>query len=156
MKNSLILLIFSLLIVSCNSEADKSSGQSDAGATETTTSSETYPTPFFEIENYEDSDGNPKSTVNLNVSNKKIKIADVMACEKIEPADYEQYQIPKNAIEACGGWWAGAGDYFYLISNGDDNYTVMQGEMHEEKETNDYDYKMVINLSNKLIPKAEK
>ena len=61
----------------------------------------------------------------------------------------------QEAIDACGGWWAGAGDYLYLVSNGDDNYTVMQGEMHEEKETNDYDYKMVINLSNKLIPRSE-
>ena len=154
MRLTLILFIFSAFLFACNSDT----GTSDQAQSEETSNMENageHPVPFFVIESYQDSLGNPKSTVNLNVSNKKLKIADVMACEKIEPKDYERYQIPKEAIDACGGWWAGAGDYFYLISNGDDNYTVMQGEMHEEKETNNYDYKMVMNLSNKLIPRSE-
>jgi len=29
--------------------------------------------------------------------------------------EYENFEIPQNAKSAIGGWWAGAGDYFYFI-----------------------------------------
>ena len=63
--------------------------------------------------------------------------------------DYANYQIPDEAIAACGGWWAGAGDYFYMIDNGNDNFTILRGSMDEQQTSDDYSYKMVMNLSNK-------
>lgn len=44
----------------------------------------------------------------------KIK-TEYMHLEKIPYDDYEQYDIPKKAKTACGGWYAGTGDYFYSI-----------------------------------------
>lgn len=37
------------------------------------------------------------------------------ACADIERKYYSSYEIPENAIDACGGWYAGSGDYYYSI-----------------------------------------
>jgi len=73
--------------------------------------------------------------------------------KQIKKENFQNYQIPATAIAACGGWWAGGGDYFYILDNGNDNYTVMQGSMDEGQTSDSYNYKMVMNLSNRLKPK---
>ena len=109
--------------------------------------------PSFEIETAMDNQEIPISAISILVGDKKLELTKVNACEKIDRADYAQYQIPPEAIDACGGWWAGAGDYFYIIDNGNNNYTVMQGMMDEENTSDSYNYKMVMNLSNRPKPK---
>jgi hypothetical protein len=37
------------------------------------------------------------------------------ACSEINRESYATYDIPENAIDACGGWYAGSGDYYYSI-----------------------------------------
>lgn len=90
--------------------------------------------------------GAPQHEVFLYLAESKIKIADVLACETIGRDEYESYQIPADAIMAVGGWWAGAGDYFYVAEEGG-NFVVKKGEMYEEKEDNSYDYKTVMTFS---------
>jgi hypothetical protein len=85
----------------------------------------------------------PRNEVFLQLGNSKVKIADVLACDVIAPGDYEMHQIPKEALHAVGGWWAGGGDYFYVIvENG--NYVVKQGAVDEMQEDNSYGYKTVV------------
>ena len=49
--------------------------------------------------------------------------------------------IPSNAITACGSWYAGAGDYFYLIPDKRNMLKVFQGWQDEGQETPGYHWK---------------
>lgn len=61
---------------------------------------------------------NPKSDVSVMINGKKIKVQTVVGqMNPITKNEYTDYQIPENATSACGGWWAGAGDYFYISSS---------------------------------------
>lgn len=52
----------------------------------------------------------------------------------IPKSDYKNFQIPLNALDACGGFWAGAGDYLYLISD-KNKLVVYRGFQDEGQET---------------------
>jgi hypothetical protein len=58
----------------------------------------------------------PEYKVWLKVNGKKKFLKTVYCSAKeIESSEFERYEIPKNAISACGGWYAGGGDYIYLM-----------------------------------------
>ena len=50
--------------------------------------------------------------------------------EHYSTSEFAKYQIPKNATDACGAWWAGQGIYFYAVSTekGVDIYEGWQAE----------------------------
>jgi hypothetical protein len=72
----------------------------------------------------------PHSQVFLVVNEEATKVADIAACETIQKAEYNRYNMPANTLSACGGWWAGAGDYLYAIKIGD-QIAVLQGSEDE-------------------------
>jgi hypothetical protein len=78
----------------------------------------------------------------------KVKVADVLNCETINPESYEQHQIPLKAISAVGGWWAGGGEYLFVIEE-DENYVVKKGEIFEESEDGNYNYQVIAKYSKK-------
>ncbi len=82
----------------------------------------------------------PFNKVSVVLNGKKHQLANILACEKFSKKDYKNYEIPANAIDACGGWWAGAGEYFYIEKKTSGRYAIMYGQMYEEKETGKYDY----------------
>ncbi len=85
----------------------------------------------------------PRHEVYLQIGSSKIKVADILNCEILAKEFYEQNQIPPAAIAAVGGWWAGAGDYLYIIEeNG--NYVVKKGFTGEELQNNDFGYKTIM------------
>lgn len=86
----------------------------------------------------------PKYVVYLAFNQDKISIARSNACTVIEPAEYATYQIPANAQDACGGWWAGSGDYFYLIPE-QGQYEIFQTTVYEEGPPG-YPYKKIATL----------
>lgn len=91
---------------------------------------------------------NPKSDVSVILNGKKIKIQSVVgAMNPISEDEYSDYQIPKNAISAYGGWWAGAGDYFY-ISPSSNGIIVFHGWQDESQEDTGYHWEKIkeINL----------
>ena len=88
----------------------------------------------------------PSFEVFLHLAESKVKVADILGCETIAPEQFEQYQIPTSAISAVGGWYAGAGDYLYIMEEGD-NYVIKKGEMFEEKEDNNYNYQEIAKYS---------
>jgi hypothetical protein len=74
-----------------------------------------------------DNNETPSSKIYLSISGKEIYIASIqVAAELIEKSDFPKYDIPKNALSACGGWWAGGGDYFYTVQS-KSGLTVYQG-----------------------------
>lgn len=84
---------------------------------------------------------NPHSQVFLQLNNDRIKIADISACDIINGDSFAQYQIPAEALAACGGWWAGAGDYFYAIREGN-HIKVMKGWQDESQTDQGYHYEL--------------
>jgi hypothetical protein len=88
----------------------------------------------------------PRHEVFIQMGDSKVKLADMLNCEAIEANAFEQYQIPANALSAVGGWWAGAGDYLYVVLEGD-HYVVKKGDMDEGRMNNDYGYKSIMTFS---------
>ncbi len=85
----------------------------------------------------------PLSEISLHIGTKVVLVDSINACEVITADGWDNYEIPKDAKMAVGGWWAGAGDYFYLKIEGNDA-VVMYGWAAEEVEEKDlYQYKEV-------------
>lgn len=93
----------------------------------------------FESEVVSSDEALPQSALYIVVNESKVKIANIPVCEKIEKSDYERYDIPTNAIIAAGGYWAGAGDYFYALKKGS-IVTVMAGMIEEMQLEEGYNY----------------
>jgi hypothetical protein len=90
----------------------------------------------------EDEFGNPHKIVRVDVDGKTVVIDTVMVCNPIVKKEYASHEIPANAIDACGGWWAGAGDYFYLIEKNNQLH-VFQGWLDEGQDDESYHWKKV-------------
>lgn len=67
-----------------------------------------------------DGEFGPESTINV-LSDGEVYLVDEIlgAANLIDKFEYESMQIPGDAISACGAWWAGGGDYFYLRVSSD-------------------------------------
>lgn len=85
------------------------------------------------------SDDMPRAEVSLYLNKARYVIDTIQTCDLFEPADYAKYEIPAEAISACGGWWAGAGDYLYAIVE-EDVCIVMQGWQDEQQEDDGFHY----------------
>ncbi len=151
MKYAHFIIFVIFFSMACKSDTPSAEKQTES--TKTSLSEIQHEAPIFDIETTTDDQDTSHSIVSVMVGGKKLKITEVNTCEQIKKENFQNYQIPANAIAACGGWWAGGGDYFYILDNGNDNYTVMQGSMDEGQTSDSYNYKMVMNLSNRLKPK---
>lgn len=87
----------------------------------------------------EDENEVPHNQVFLVVNDRSTKVADVTACDQITKDGYLNFQIPSNAVAACGGWYAGAGDYFYALEV-KGKVVVMKGWQAEEQTDEGYHY----------------
>jgi hypothetical protein len=76
-----------------------------------------------EIRNADDSD--PLSVVYLRLLEQQYLLDTVYTCSVIAPQMYISYDIPRHALSACGGWWAGRGQFFYTLQQAD-SIAVMQ------------------------------
>jgi len=89
-----------------------------------------------------DSMETPQADVLLVADGKETLIKSVNGCSEITKESYQQYGIPKDALAACGGWWAGAGDYFYVVlRNG--KPVVFAGWQDEGQEDDGYHWEEV-------------
>jgi hypothetical protein len=139
MKNLLIFLCLCFLLSACESDSMKEDRERNLSS-EPPKLSLVYQPETSTME------GAPAHSVHLMFNEEKIKLADVLACETFKKESYAQYQMPTNTIEACGGWWAGGGEYFYLYQKTNGNYAVNYGQMYEEKVTGKYDYTELIQI----------
>lgn len=153
------LIAFSLLFlaVACSSETKTEETTTETKMEETTEATESDVTTEEATEEEivapksvklsgkflsEDDYGGSHYQVILTVDGKKEIIDTVMACDNIPASNFSQYEIPKTALTACGGWWAGAGDYFYAILK-DNKVVVYQGWQDEEQKDNGFHWKVM-------------
>ncbi|WP_435355509.1 hypothetical protein [Emticicia sp. SJ17W-69] len=98
-------------------------------------------TKFFIKQYPEDANGNPSADISLSYNNKIRKISKITGnAELIEKVDFASKGIPKKALSACGAWWAGAGDYFYVI-NASNQFVVYKGWQDETQTEKGYHWK---------------
>ncbi len=151
MKNIFLLLSAFVLLVSCGNEPASQEANGDNQKPAHAIEQADVFLLCQEVTGSDNEAGTPANEVFLQLADSKVKVADILDCETLAPDQFEQYQIPENAISAVGGWWAGAGGYLYVVEeNG--SYVVKQGEMYEEKEDNNYGYKTVAVFSKKGEP----
>jgi hypothetical protein len=89
----------------------------------------------------EDKNGTPHSEIILG-ENGGAEAIDTIAgsCNAIPKTDYAKMGIPAEAVAACGAWYAGGGDYFYVLSK-DNSGIVFQGYQEEQQTDEGYHWK---------------
>lgn len=140
----LILLLLVLLTFSCAESATTTTEEIPA-TPETPGVPEVAETPAppqlesvafvtRELRDFEDMMG-PLVEVSVQVNGEAHLLDSVMAASPFEEDQYAQYQMPAEAVAGCGGWWAGAGDYFYAVEEENEVvvYAGWQDEMQEDE-----------------------
>lgn len=85
---------------------------------------------------------NPQTEITVQIGNKLIAIDSILgAAQYYTESNYKEMGIPDNAIAACGAWWAGAGDYFYMVRTSK-GVAVYQGWQDEQQEEAGYHWKL--------------
>lgn len=93
-------------------------------------------------------DERPHFGVYLIVNNSKTKIKEIaVACEALDAGNFVNYEIPTEALAAVGGWWAGAGDYFYARKIGE-KVIVYYAGVDEAMAEPGYPYEVIATYEN--------
>ncbi|MCR9173444.1 MAG: hypothetical protein NXI10_13165 [bacterium] len=79
----------------------------------------------------EDEYGVPQYDVFVEYDSTSHKVGECNACAPLDLQDYHDYNIPKKAMAAVGGWFAGQGDYYYVLKTEDDGIRVYAGWQDE-------------------------
>jgi hypothetical protein len=147
------LLAVSVVVVSCNQAVksekhiaypvkEKDSVPSHEQEEEVVTLADWEGACFSFKDHGEDEFGNPHKIVRVEVGGKISVLDTVMVCNPLLRTEYTTHNIPNTAIDACGGWWAGAGDYFYMIEK-KQRLLVYHGWLDEGQEDGSYHWKKV-------------
>lgn len=81
----------------------------------------------------------PRFAVYAVLSESKVKLAEMATCGPIDPSEYEQLNIPAEALTAVGGWWAGLGEYLYARQEGQ-QVVFYLGQLDESEDVPQPDY----------------
>ncbi len=145
MNNAFFSLLFALfLLLSCGSEKssrfpteteetieiieDISLSNSDIDKV-----NEPPPSPkhiSFETEN-ENGEYGPETILSIKIDDQLQEIKKVMGViMHYDSTDYEEMEIPMTTIAACGAWFAGGGEYFYVVEENQE-LVIYQGWLDE-------------------------
>ena len=83
----------------------------------------------------------PSSDISISVNGKVTFLATISGAATILNDIGEN-----NSITACGGWWAGAGDYFYAVSSAK-GVIVFKGWQDETQEDSGYHWEKFKEIS---------
>ena len=149
-----ILLALTLLVYSCSSENNTKiptppappEAKKPVEAKNKINKPDEKPNPVsgkFYITHETDSESEmPQSVIYVICQAETTLVAKVMGdASLVEKSQFSDMDIPSNAITACGSWYAGAGDYFYLIPDKRNMLKVFQGWQDEGQETPGYHWK---------------
>lgn len=125
-----LLFNFVILLNACQTDTEKTTKKATAPVIQKVS---------FECEVISTDDVFPQSALYIVVNESKVKIANISTCKTIKRSDYTLHDIPSNAIAAAGGYWAGAGDYFYALEKGG-IVTIMAGMIDEMQIEEGYAY----------------
>jgi len=87
----------------------------------------------------------PLYEVSLYALNTRIPLDTIHSCTSFNGDQYDEFEIPSEALSACGGWIKGVGEYFYLMDENTD-LVVYAVWLKEEQTTNRYPYREVYRL----------
>ena len=131
----LILLLTLMFTVSCGS-TDSNEPKDNKVV------KKVIPKVTFEFNQFGDVD-DPQTQVILIYNNEKRDLGKFAGnTSLIEKSSYSDLNIPENAIIACQTWWAGAGDYFYVVPT-KTGVEVFQGWADEQQEDEGYHWKKI-------------
>jgi len=89
----------------------------------------------------EDANGMPHSDIFLTFGNKVAKVDKVTGnADLTDRSNFTENKIPQNALSACGSWWAGAGDYFYVVQE-KNKLVIYKGWQAEEQTDRGFHWK---------------
>lgn len=89
----------------------------------------------------DDANGTPHSDIFLTFGKKVAKIENVTGnAELTDRSLFAENKIPQNALSACGSWWAGAGDYFYVVQE-KNKLVIYKGWQAEEQTDRGFHWK---------------
>jgi len=146
-RNLITILLLAAFIAGCDNKSDKA--KETESPVDTTKAVVSEP-PVAATSNVklickelgEDSLGIPHFDVLLSAEGKETIIKNINGCSDITKSDYKRYEIPDSAIAACGGWYAGAGDYYYVVmQNG--KPLVFEGWQDESQQEKGYHWKQI-------------
>ncbi|MEO0340224.1 MAG: hypothetical protein AAF242_13560 [Bacteroidota bacterium] len=135
-----IFLFTILLIASCASK--EHTNEESVIQKEDLSDDNTIPMEWS-IQVYGDQSITPNRSISLALDGKFFPIDTVPAIDIILPKDYQDYDIPAEAKIAAGGWWAGLGNYYYTLQDGEQRVIVMQGWQDEMQEDEGFHYEEV-------------
>ena len=104
-----------------------------------------------EIRNADENPDSPLSEVYVKLGDYQLKVADVTICLPLEKSDFASQNIPDSALSAVTGWWAGAGDYFYLVADGEYYRIMYKGEDEAQEAPSDFEAIMVLSKDGKIV-----
>ncbi len=119
-----------VLIVACQSDAP---GGSALGGN----------APFqLECEDTGESEDNPTVSIYGVVEDNRLKLADATGeCTSISSSEFAEFAVPDSAITAMYAFWAGTGDYFYVMPSST-GYEVYKG--FQDEATADFTYYKIV------------
>ena len=149
MKKTTITLMVAFLVttffISCGNKTDKKN-QETATPADTTKLSVVQPmekgTKLVCKDLGLDSMDTPHFNIMLSVDGVETKIKTINACAEITKDEYKKMDIPDEAIMARGGWYAGGGEFYYLVMlNG--KISVFEGWQEEMQKEKGYHWKEI-------------
>ena len=64
-------------------------------------------------------EGDPLAVVYLKQMETHYALDTVYTCSVIATQMYTSFGVPRHALSASGGWWAGRGNFYYTLQDGD-------------------------------------
>lgn len=150
-----LVLLAILFLTSCNGENTNATEQkSDTAKSKTDSLAKTGSDTIRDSKNTarmdadvqfvitkNESDENPSSVIEISSGGKTSPVSKISGyADLIYKNDFKSKEIPENAITACGAWWAGAGDYFYVVSSAN-KLLIYQGWQDEGQTDQGYHWK---------------
>ncbi len=121
-------------LADCNTSANASTGENAENNTTNATSFGAKPQFTWKIAAQEYENKDPRCFVDLLFDNKKfsIEVAVPGILQITDPKDYASLQIPKNALSACSGYYAGGTTMFYVLPSNENEVKFIKAYLGEE------------------------
>lgn len=84
----------------------------------------------------------PKFKITLLMDGFPYTLDTITSCQNFAPSDFSNYEVPDSALAACGGWFAGSGDYFYATKK-ENVLQVYYGWQGEEQADEGFNYQVI-------------
>ncbi|PVY42939.1 hypothetical protein [Pontibacter virosus] len=140
MKLRLLFALYLITLVACNQkEEEQYERLEQEGAVDDVSSWVKADLQCEEIQNADED--NPLAVVYLSQVEMQYVLDTVYTCSVISPQMFTSFGVPRHALSACGGWWAGQGNFYYTLHEGD-SISVMHARP-VQRDTVDFQYTLL-------------